>query len=83
MPEGWALQTQSCTRYLIVLAKARTHKSLAQSYTCKTHCGYHLLVDVPFIHIIIVEFESKKDFYVQEVIFFFYDVYDDAFSRKY
>ena len=47
MPKGWALQTQSCTRYLIVLATARTHKSLAQSHICKAHCGYYLLLEVP------------------------------------
>ena len=49
MPFGWALQTQSCTRYLIVLATARTHKSLAQSCICKAHCGYYLLLEVPFM----------------------------------
>ena len=27
---------------------ARTYKSFAQSYICKTHCGYYLLLETPF-----------------------------------
>ena len=29
-------------------AMVRTRKSLAQSYICKAHCGYYLLLEVPF-----------------------------------
>jgi len=31
-----------------ILATARTWKPLAQSHICKAHCGYDLLLEVPF-----------------------------------
>ena len=48
MPEGWALKTQSCTRYLFNLAMARFYKSLAQSYIFKVHYECLGLLEVPF-----------------------------------
>ena len=35
---------------------ARTHKSLAQPYICKTHCEYYLLLEVPYTF----AFDGKK-----------------------